>query len=204
MPKLFFGVVLSLFLGMVSAVQAKPVILALGDSLTYGYEVKQSESYPARLQEILKEEGYPHKVVNAGVNGDTTAGGAGRIDWLLQHEPEVVVLELGANDGLRGIPVDEMKKNLSRIIEACQKKGAKVLLAGMKIPPNYGQEYTDEFERMYEALAEQYDVPLIPFFLEDVAARRELTQADGIHPFAEGYAIVTQTVWKYLKPMLKK
>jgi len=204
MPKLFFGVVLSLLLGMVPTVHAEPVILAFGDSLTYGFEVKENESYPARLQKILREEGYPHKVVNAGVNGDTTTGGASRIDWLLQHNPEIVIVELGANDGLRGLPVDEMKKNLSAIIEACKKKNSKVLLAGMKIPPNYGQEYTDEFEQMYEALARQHDVPLLPFFLEDVAAKRELTLPDGIHPVSEGYAIVTLTVWKYLKPMLKK
>lgn len=204
MPKLFSGVLVFLLIGVAPIVQAEPVILAFGDSLTYGFDVKVNESYPARLQQILKEEGYPHKVVNAGVNGDTTAGGAGRIDWLLQHNPEVVVVELGANDGLRGLPVDEMKKNLSVIIERCKKKGTKVLLAGMKIPPNYGQEYTDEFEQMYHELAKQHDVPLLPFFLENVAAKRELTMPDGIHPLADGYTIVTQTVWQYLKPMLKK
>lgn len=182
----------------------EPVILAFGDSLTAGFGVDPRDSYPARLQRLLDEKGYHYKVVNAGVSGDTTAGGAARIGWALQHEPEIVILELGANDGLRGLPISEMRKNLSKIIEACRKKGAKVLLAGMEITPNLGVEYSQDFRESFTLLAKQYEVSLIPFFLENVAARPELTQSDGIHPRANGYEIATQTVFKYLEPMLKK
>ncbi len=181
---------------------SEPVILAFGDSLTAGYMVAESESYPQRLQKLLKEKGYSHKVINAGVTGDTTAGGVRRINWLLKHKPEIVILELGANDGLRGLSLEEMRINLSKIIEACLNNGAKVLLAGMKIPHNYGLEYTNEFEESFSKLAKKYNLPFIPFFLEDVAAHRELTQPDGIHPVGKGYNHVTQTVWKHLKPML--
>ena len=182
----------------------QPVILAFGDSLTAGFGVDPRDSYPARLQRLLDEKGYHYKVVNAGVSGDTTAGGASRIGWVLQHEPEIVILELGANDGLRGLPISEMRKNLGKIIEACQKKGAKVLLAGMEITPNLGAEYSKDFRESFTLLAKQYKVPLIPFFLKDVAARPELTQPDGVHPLANGYAIATQTVFLHLEPMLKK
>ncbi len=182
----------------------QPVIVAFGDSLTAGFGVDPRASYPARLQRLLDEKGYHYKVVNAGVSGDTTAGGASRIGWVLQHEPEIVILELGANDGLRGLPISEMRKNLGKIIEACQKKGAKVLLAGMEITPNLGAEYSKDFQESFTLLAKQYKVPLIPFFLKDVAARPELTQPDGVHPLANGYAIVLQTVFQYLEPMLKK
>ena len=180
------------------------MILAFGDSLTAGYGVAEQESYPARLQEILKRKGYPHRVVNAGVSGDTTAGGARRIHWLLKHRPEIVILELGANDGLRGLPIEEMAANLETIIRAAQQAGARVLLAGMKIPPNYGEEYSREFENTFRRLAEKYHTGYIPFFLENVAAVRRLTLPDGIHPVAEGYAIVAQTVWRYLEPLLQE
>ncbi len=183
---------------------AEPVILAFGDSLTAGFGVDPKDSYPARLQRLLDEKGYHYKVVNAGVSGDTTAGGASRIGWVLQHEPEIVIIELGANDGLRGLPISEIRKNLGKIIEACQKKGAKVLLAGMEITPNLGAEYSQDFRESFTLLAKQYKVHLIPFFLKDVAGRPELTQPDGVHPLANGYAIVIQTVFQYLEPMLKK
>ncbi len=183
---------------------AEPVILAFGDSLTAGFGVDPKDSYPARLQRLLDEKGYHYKVVNAGVSGDTTAGGASRIGWVLQHEPEIVIIELGVNDGLRGLSISEMRKNLGKIIEACQKKGAKVLLAGMEITPNLGAEYSKDFRESFTLLAKQYKVPLIPFFLKDVAARPELTQPDGVHPLAKGYEIATQTVFQYLEPMLKK
>jgi acyl-CoA thioesterase-1 len=183
---------------------AEPVILAFGDSLTAGFGVDSKESYPARLQRLLSEKGYHYKVVNAGVSGDTTAGGAARINWVLQHDPEIVIIELGANDGLRGLSISEMRKNLGRIIEACQKKGAKVLLAGMEITPNLGAEYSKDFRESFNLLAKQYKVTLIPFFLENVAARPEFTQPDGVHPLANGYAIVTQTVFQYLEPILNK
>ncbi len=204
LPNLFSGLLFWVILMNASHGLGEPVILAFGDSLTAGFMVDAKDSYPARLQRLLDGKGYHYKVINAGVSGDTTAGGVRRIDWVLQHEPEIVIVELGANDGLRGLPIDEMRKNLGLIIEACQKKGAKVLLAGMEITPNLGAEYSREFKESFTLLAEQYNVPLIPFFLENVAARPELTRADGIHPLAKGYAIATQTVFKYLESMLKK
>ena len=203
-PNLFSGFLFGVILMNASYGLAEPVILAFGDSLTAGFGVDPKDSYPARLQRLLDEKGYHYKVVNAGVSGDTTAGGASRIGWVLQHEPEIVIIELGVNDGLRGLSISEMRKNLGKIIEACQKKGAKVLLAGMEITPNLGAEYSKDFRESFTLLAKQYKVPLIPFFLKDVAARPELTQPDGVHPLAKGYEIATQTVFQYLEPMLKK
>lgn len=179
-----------------------PVILAFGDSLTAGFGVTEQESYPSRLQEILKQHKHPHQVINAGVSGDTTAGGLRRINWLLKQKPEIVILELGANDGLRGLPLAEMYSNLEQIVQLCRDAGARILLAGMKIPPNYGAEYTQGFEDMFHRLAEQYQLNFIPFFLEGVAAKREYTRPDGIHPLGAGYKIVAETVWQGLEPML--
>jgi len=182
--------------------ESPPVILAFGDSLTAGFGVAEQENYPSRLQIILKEKGYPHRVVNAGVSGDTTAGGVRRINWLLKQKPQIVVLALGANDGLRGLALGEMYSNLKQIIEICRKQGTRVLLAGMKVPPNYGEEYSQEFVDVYVKLSQEFKLRLLPFLLEGVAARREYTQADGIHPLGPGYEIVAATVWKHLEPML--
>ncbi len=179
-----------------------PVILAFGDSLTAGFGVPEPENYPSRLAVLLKQKGYPHRVVNAGVSGDTTAGGVRRINWLLKQKPRIVILALGANDGLRGLSIDEMYSNLKQIIEICRKSQAVVLLAGMKIPPNYGEEYSQEFVDVFVQLAEEFDLSLLPFLLEGVAAKREYTQADGIHPLGPGYEIVAATVWQHLEPML--
>jgi acyl-CoA thioesterase-1 len=181
---------------------SSPVILAFGDSLTAGFGVPDAQSYPARLQNILIENGYTYKVVNAGVSGDTTAGGVRRIKWLMKNNPEIVILELGANDGLRGLSLNEMESNLEQIIVVCKERGAKILLTGMKAPPNYGEEYTVEFEKTFYRLADKHKLPLVPFFLEGVAGIREHTQSDGIHPLGSGYLIVVQTIWKYLKPLL--
>jgi len=204
LPNLFSGFLFWVILMNASYGLGEPVILAFGDSLTAGFGVDSRESYPGRLQRLLNDKGYHYKVVNAGVSGDTTAGGVRRIEWVLKHEPEIVIIELGANDGLRGLPIDEMRKNLGLIIEVCKKKGAQVLLAGMEITPNLGAEYSREFKESFSLLAKKYQVTFLPFFLKDVAARPELTQPDGVHPLANGYAIVTQTVFKYLEPMLKK
>ena len=182
--------------------ESPPVILAFGDSLTAGFGVAEPENYPSRLQVILKEKGYPHRVVNAGVSGDTTAGGVRRITWLLKQNPRIVVLALGANDGLRGLSIGEMYSNLKQIIEICRERGAKVLLAGMKVPPNYGEKYSQEFVDVYVKLSQEFELRLLPFILEGVAAKREYTQADGIHPLGPGYEIVAATVWKHLEPML--
>ncbi len=181
-----------------------PILMAFGDSLTAGFGVGSEESYPAKLQDILKKNGYPHKVINAGVSGETTAGGLRRITWLMQQKPQIIILELGANDGLRGLPISAMESNLSDIITLCKKQNAKVLLVGMKVPPNYGKEYSKEFEKTFQKLAKKFKTPLIPFLLEGIAAKRKYNQGDGIHPTSEGYKIVVKTVWNYLEPMLKK
>jgi acyl-CoA thioesterase-1 len=204
LTNLFSGFLFGVILMNATYGYGEPAILAFGDSLTAGFGVPPGDSYPAHLQRLLDEKGYHYKVINAGVSGDTTAGGAARIGWVLQHEPEIVIIELGANDGLRGLPISEMRKNLGTIIETSQKKGAKVLLAGMEITPNLGAEYSQEFRESFTLLAKQYKVSLIPFFLDDVAGRPEFTQSDGIHPLANGYAVITETVFQYLEPMLKK
>lgn len=179
-------------------------IVAFGDSLTAGLGVSPDQSYPAQLQGRLREAGYPHAVINAGVSGDTTTGGLRRLAWILKSRPSMVILELGANDGLRGQPLSLMASNLANIIDGLRQAGVEVVLAGMQIPPNYGLEYTTGFAALFEQLARDHSVTLIPFFLEGVAARKELNQADSIHPTAEGYRIVAQTVFEVIEPLLKK
>ena len=203
--RLFFvlGVITALFPEPVYS-KEKAVVLAFGDSLTAGYGVKDEESYPSKLQEKIFSAGFPHKVVNAGVSGDTTAGGVRRIRWLMKHEPEIVILALGANDGLRGLSIDEMRKNLEIMIAICREHNAQILLAGMKALPNYGEDYMREFETVFPELAEKHDLIFLPFLLEGVAGEREYTQSDGLHPLASGYSIITDLVWQRLKPMLKK
>lgn len=182
---------------------ARPKIVVLGDSLTAGLGLQPSESYPARLQEKLDAAGDKWDVVNAGVSGDTSAAGLDRLDWTLdQPNVRILILELGANDGLRGLATAEMEKNLGTIIERAQAKGVAVLLAGMEAPPNYGPDYTAAFRRVYPDLATRYHVVLIPFLLDHVAGIRSLNQGDGIHPTAAGARIVADTVWRRLKPMV--
>lgn len=185
------------------AVEDRPRIIAFGDSLTAGLGVTREEAYPAQLQRRLEERGFQYQVLNAGVSGDTTAGGLRRVSWVLSAKPEIVILELGANDGLRGLGLDQTKDNLANIIRQLLQANVTVILAGMKLPPNYGEEYTKQFEAIYPALAAQYRLPLIPFFLEGVAARPALNQADGIHPTGEGYKIVVEQVLKVLIPVLE-
>jgi acyl-CoA thioesterase-1 len=146
--------------------------------------------------------GYSYRVVNAGVSGDTTASGMRRLDWAIKAKPDIVILELGANDGLRGIPLSEVRSNLNQIIRELKTEGIQVILAGMKLPPNYGPLYTTGFTNLYSQLAKEYDIPLIPFFLEGVATRPELNQDDGIHPTAEGYRCVVDNVLPVLLPLL--
>ena len=180
----------------------RPRIVAFGDSLTAGLGVAAEEAYPARLQRRLDEQGLRYRVINAGVSGDTTAGGVRRVDWVLKSRPVLVILELGGNDGLRGLNLDETKANLERIIKRCQDASVTVILAGMKLPPNYGAEYTKGFEAIYPALAKQYRLTLIPFFLDGVAGSASLNQADGIHPTSEGYRIIADKVMETVKPLL--
>ncbi len=200
---LFLGVFAVLFPAMVLS-KEKPVILAFGDSLTAGWGVNEEESYPSRLQVKLASAGFPHKVVNAGISGDTTAGGVRRIRWLMKHNPKIVILALGANDGLRGQPADEMRRNLETIIEICRENNARILLAGMKALPNYGEDYMLEFESVFPELAKKHSLEFLPFLLEGVAGVREHTHPDGLHPVASGYSIVTDLVWERLEPMLQK
>lgn len=181
-----------------------PVIVTFGDSLTAGQGVAFDKNYPSQLQAELDRLGYKYRIVNAGISGDTTAGGVSRVKAVIAHKPEIVILELGPNDGLQGLPMDQMKKNLQTMIEALQAEKIQVVLAGMQIPPNYGPEHTETFKKTFEELATQYKLPLIPFFLEGVAAKPELNQMDGIHPTAEGYVYVVKNVMGTLEPLLKK
>jgi acyl-CoA thioesterase I len=180
------------------------VIVAFGDSLTAGAGVMSDESYPALLAARLRSEGYAYRVVNAGVSGDTTAGGLRRVDWALKLDPEIVIVELGANDGLRGQDLSSMRANLDQVVARFQSAGARVLLAGMRLPPNYGDTYTADFAAVYQNVAKKRGAPLIPFFLGDVGGNVRLNQADGIHPTAEGYRIIVDHLWPYLRPLLKR
>ncbi len=182
-----------------------PKIVAFGDSLTAGLGLSTKEAYPALLQELLKRDGYEYEVVNSGVSGDTSAGGVRRIDWALdggEAPVRFLILELGANDFLRGQPVAETKQNLAEIIDRAQKKNVKILLAGMLAPTNTGREYQEQIRNMFVDLAREKNVTLIPFFLENVAGLEGLNQPDGIHPNVSGTKLVAETVYKHLKPML--
>ena len=187
-----------------SPARSLPKIIAFGDSLTAGLGLTAAESYPALLQKMLDADGYQYEVVNAGVSGDTSAGGLRRIDWALEGDVRFLILELGANDLLRGQPVQEMKRNLSGIIERAQNRRAQVLLAGMYAPTNAGAEYQREVEEAFQSLAREHKVTLIPFFLERVAGVESLNQEDGIHPNPEGARIVAQSVYRALRPLLDK
>jgi acyl-CoA thioesterase-1 len=180
----------------------RPRIIAFGDSLTAGLGVSPAQSYPMQLQKRLDAQGYSYQVINAGVSGETSAGGLRRVPWLLASKPYMVILELGANDGLRGLGLPETRSHLDQIIRKFKEAHVPVLLTGMKLPPNYGEEYRTEFEAMYRDLAAAHGLPLIPFVLEGVAGERTLNQSDGIHPTAEGYRIVVDNVWETLIPML--
>jgi acyl-CoA thioesterase-1 len=182
----------------------RPKIVAFGDSLTSGVGVPGEESYPGQLQRLLDAHGYDYQVVNAGVGGETTAGGVRRVDWVLKSRPQIVILELGANDGLRGLDLDRMRSNLEYIIQRLQAAHVTVVLAGMKIPSNYGEDYTRRFESIFPDLARQYSLILIPFFLEGVAAQPNLNLADGIHPTGAGYKMISQRLLPILEPLLGK
>jgi acyl-CoA thioesterase I len=186
----------------VQSTTSLPKIVAFGDSLTAGLGLSAKETYPALLQERLRQDGYHYEVVNSGVSGDTSAGGVRRIDWALDGDVRFLILELGANDFLRGQPVGETRKNLAEIIDRAQSKNVKVLLAGMLAPTNAGREYQEQIRNMFTDLAREKGVTLIPFFLQGVGGVEWLNQRDGVHPNAAGAKIVAETVYKYLKPML--
>lgn len=180
-------------------------IIFFGDSLTAGYGLDPAQAFPAVIQEKITERGWNFHIVNAGVSGETTAGGLRRIEWVLQRPIDVFVLELGANDGLRGLPVEEAKGNLQAIIDRVKKKypQVKIILVGMQIPTNLGREYTSRFRAIFPELAEKNSAVLIPFLLEGVSGIPELNLPDGIHPTAAGHKVVAENVWKVLEPVLR-
>jgi acyl-CoA thioesterase-1 len=180
-----------------------PRVVILGDSLTAGLGLSMKDAYPTVLQDRINEEGLKYTMVNAGVSGDTSAGGLSRLDWALDGDVRVLVVALGGNDGLRGLPIAELTRNLSTIIERAQARGITVVLAGMEAPPNYGFDYTMGFHKVYPALARKYHVALVPFLLEGVGGIPALNQPDGIHPTAQGARMVAENVWTALKPALE-
>lgn len=178
-------------------------IIAFGDSLTAGYGIGKDEAYPAALQELIDREGYPYEVINAGVSGETSAGGVRRLDWVLEdRDVAVIIVELGANDGLRGLPPSEMKKNLNAIIDIAQSQDIPVLLAGLSFGDENSSRFVRDFVEVYEEVAAERDVNFMPHFLENVAGVEKLNQPDGKHPNAAGARVVAKNVWTYLKPML--
>jgi acyl-CoA thioesterase-1 len=189
-----------------SFVKEQKTIIFFGNSITAGYQLEMEVAFPAVIQGWIDSLGLEYNVVNAGLSGETSASGTNRIDWVLNTNPDVFVLELGGNDGLRGLPLSETYKNLQAIIDAVKAANPEVILviAGMQVPPNLGQEYTQTFRDLYPKLAESNDAFLIPFLLEGVAGDPALNLDDGIHPTAEGHQIIAQTVWEKIYPLIKK
>jgi acyl-CoA thioesterase-1 len=186
--------------------QDEKVILFLGDSLSAGFGLDVAEAFPSLIQKRIEQEKLPFKVVNAGLSGETTAGGLRRIDWLLKQKVDVLVIELGGNDGLRGIAPSETEKNLQGIIDKAREKNPDmvIVLAGMQAPPNMGKDYTEKFRAIFPRLAKKNSITLIPFLLEGVAGNPNLNLPDGIHPTAEGHRLIAQTVWSTLNPVLTR
>lgn len=182
----------------------RPVIVAFGDSLTAGYGMPPGQSYPDFLQRELDRRGYSYRVVNEGVSGDTSATALTRVDTAAAQQAELAIVAIGANDGLRGLPVDEMEKNLREIVRRFEAAGSRVALAGMRIPPNMGAEYVEDFEAVFPRVAQDMQVPLLPFLLEGVAADPNLNQDDGVHPTEEGARMVAKLVADFVKPLLRR
>lgn len=185
-------------------VAARPKIVVLGDSLTAGLGLSREQAYPSLLQKRLDESGAVFEVVNGGVSGDTSAKAVNQLEWLAQGDVRVVIVAYGGNDGLRGLPVPELKKNLGEAIDRAKRKGAVVILTGMEAPPNYGPEYVKAFRDAFRELSAEHRIPLVPFLLEGVAGNQSLNQEDGIHPNAAGAKIVADNVWKVLEPVVRK
>jgi len=202
LPKIGIAVLL---IGSLGSAEPGKTLLVLGDSLSAGYGLSADQAYPAHIQKKVDDAGLDCRIVNAGVSGDTSAGGLRRIDWLLRGKIDVLILELGANDGLRGIPLESTKANLQGIIDKTLRHspGARIVIAGMMVPPNLGPTYTDSFQEIFPELALQNEAQLIPFLLRDVAGKRELNLGDGIHPNSRGHEIVAETVWEVLEPVLR-
>ncbi len=189
---------------LASAPAGLPRVVFLGDSLTAGLGLRIEQSVPSLIQARLDAGGYKYEVVNAGVSGDTSAGGLRRLEWSLDGNVQLLVVELGANDGLRGLPAADMKRNLSQLISTAQRRNIRVILTGMEAPPNYGAAYTSEFRQVFRDLANETGVVFVPFFLAGVAGIPMFNQGDGIHPNAEGARIVERTIWRALAPMLDR
>ena len=190
-------------LSITSALANTTEIVFLGDSLTAGYGIEKEKAYPQIVENKLKAKGKDIKVLNGGVSGSTTAGGKSRLGWFLKKSnPDIMVLALGANDGLRGLKLSQSEKNLEEIINIAKKKNIKVLLAGMRLPPNYGKDYVEQFRSMYKKLKEKHNLKMIPFMLKDVGGRKELNIEDGIHPNEKGHEVIANTVIRYLEPLL--
>jgi acyl-CoA thioesterase-1 len=188
-----------------ASADTRPIILVLGDSLSAGYGVELEDTWIALLEARLEEKGYGYRVVNASISGDTTGNGLRRLPRSLDiHQPEILIIELGGNDGLRGLPIEIMHDNLAKMISIAAENDIQVVLAGMLIPPNYGDDYTNEFAAVFPALATEYGTPLIPFFMEGVALDSDKMQADGIHPNTDAQPILMETVWTTLEPELAK
>jgi len=178
-------------------------VVFLGDSLTAGLSLDEAQAFPALVEDLLEENGLTVDVVNGGVSGDTSAGGLRRLSWLLRQNPDILVLELGANDGLRGLDLATTEENLRQIVAQAREAGSQVLLLGMMIPPNYGPDYATGFEEMYVRLADEFEIASMPFLLEGVAADPKLNLPDGIHPNAEGHTIIAQNLLPYLEPLVR-
>jgi acyl-CoA thioesterase-1 len=187
----------------IAPVAPRPRIVALGDSLTAGLGLSPEEAYPALLQRRLDREGLRYEVVNAGVSGDTSAGGLRRVDWALEGDVKVLIVALGGNDALRGLPVEQLRDNLAEIITRATRRGIAVILAGMEAPPNFGAGYTAAFRQAYRDLAKEHGVVLVPFLLDGVAGLPHMNQTDGIHPTAEGAHKVADNIWAALQPLVK-
>ncbi len=187
------------------AIAENPKILIYGDSLSAAYGIPQQQGWASLLQKKLQLEQYRYDVINASISGETSSGGASRIaSTLKQTKPKIIILELGANDGLRGLPIKEMSNNLSAIIQQSKKSGAKVLLIGMRIPPNYGPQYTEAFSQTYQQLGLEHKIPLVPFMLDNIAAKPNLIQDDGLHPNVLGQPLILENIWPKLLRLLKK
>jgi acyl-CoA thioesterase I len=194
-----------LFIALQNAVASAPTILVFGDSLSAAHGIRPEEGWVALLAQRLQTQGYGYRVINASISGETSSGGLERLPRALQlQQPQIVILELGANDGLRGLPVSATRDNLTRMLQLAQAAKAKVLLLGIRLPPNYGARFNEQFERLFPELAAQLHVPLVPFLLQGVALNPQLMQEDGLHPAAAGEPVVLDTVWPYLKPLLEK
>lgn len=197
------ALLLSLIFSLVAgAADAVPKIIFVGDSLTEGYGVAKDKAYPSLIQKKLRAQNLKYQVINAGISGSTSASAKSRVEWQLKAKPYMIVIALGANDGLRGLPVKSMEENLDQAVAAAKAAGVKVVLAGMKVPPNYGADYARDFESAFRRVADKNKVPLLPFILEGVGGRPELNQGDGIHPTEKGQEIVAETVFKAIKGLL--